>query len=169
MSQTGLLLLLIALSNSWVIQGASIPDASPSFLHKAMQVFPLKKIEEVQQEHLQKDEGFKAAVLYLQSEEWKKLVNSVLRSPQFLNFANMTQKVICYIFQYEWVKYWMLLLQYKLNITQTVECLKNHITSLKITGKVEAKPNLEPFIMDVHKAVPLVDLIKVLSTKGLFV
>lgn len=101
MSQTGLLLLLIALSNSWAIQGASIPDASPSFLHKAMQVFPLKKIEEVQQEHLQKDEGFKAAVLYLQSEEWKKLVNSVLRSPQFLNFANMTQKVICYIFQYE--------------------------------------------------------------------
>lgn len=66
----------------------------------------------------------------------------------------------------EWSR---LLLQYKLNITQAVECLKNHVTSMKVTGKVEVKPNLEPFIMDVHKAVPLVDLIKVLSTKGLFV
>lgn len=92
--QTGLLLLLIALSNVWVIQGASISDASPTFLHKVMEVFPIKKVEEIQQDHLQKDEGFKAAVLYLQSEEWKNLVSSVLRSPQFLNFAQMTQKVI---------------------------------------------------------------------------
>lgn len=97
--QTGLLL-LIALSSSWVIQSASIPDASPSFLHKAMEVFPLKKIEEIQNEHLQKDDGFKAAVLYLQSEEWKKLVNSVLRSPQFSNFAQMTQKVFYTSFLY---------------------------------------------------------------------
>lgn len=60
-------------------------------------------------------------------------------------------------------------MQYKLNVTQAVECLKNHITSLKVTGKVEAKPNFEPFIKDVQKALPLADLIKVISTKGLFV
>lgn len=60
-------------------------------------------------------------------------------------------------------------MQYKLNITQAVDCLKNYVASLKVTGKVDAKPNLEAFITDVQKALPLIDLIKVLSTKGLFV
>lgn len=54
---------------------------------------PQDKIREIQQSHLNDDDGFKAAVLYLQGEEWKTLVSSVLNSTEFGKFSEMALKV----------------------------------------------------------------------------
>lgn len=64
-----------------------------SLVHDVLRILPMDELEAIQEAHLKTDEGFQAAVLYLQGQEWRRLVNRVLKSPEYKKFAEMTLKV----------------------------------------------------------------------------
>ncbi|XP_066148991.1 uncharacterized protein [Euwallacea fornicatus] len=114
-----------------------------SLVDQVLQVIPLDKIDEIEKNHLQTDEGFKSAVLYFQSEEWKGLVEVLAKSAEFHKFADMA-------------------LKFKLNISRSIESLRNHIDSLNVSVSQEnVSANLSSFVRDVQKVLPIGEIAKV--------
>ncbi|XP_066257796.1 uncharacterized protein [Euwallacea similis] len=123
----------------------SSTNPNASLMHQVLQVIPLVKIEEIENNHLQTDEGFKSAVLYLQSEEWKGLVGVVEKSAEFHRFAEMA-------------------LKFKVNISQYIESLRNHIDSLSVTPSEKNAPaNFSSFMKDIQKVFPIGEIAKVFA------
>ncbi|XP_050518720.1 uncharacterized protein LOC126892908 isoform X2 [Diabrotica virgifera virgifera] len=70
------------------------PDSLQSLLgiSKKKKKFPKEKVIEIANKHLQTDEGFKAAVNYLKSVEWRNLTETIRKKPEWVSLKDYIKK-----------------------------------------------------------------------------
>ncbi|XP_076262802.1 uncharacterized protein LOC143197893 [Rhynchophorus ferrugineus] len=143
------LLVLFVTSYFLVIDAASTSTtAAPkcALFHDILKVIPADKVKEIENNHLKNDEGFRAAISYLQSSNWTDLVGQVLKTPEYKEFEKMAAK-------------------YKINVDDLLKNIRSFITSIKIEGKTTAAPNLKPFFKDIENIIPIFEITKSLSAQ----
>ncbi|XP_060520524.1 uncharacterized protein LOC132698473 [Cylas formicarius] len=123
--------------------GISVGDK----VHDIIDLIPKERISELAQQHMQNDEGFKAAIFYLQGKEWNDLLDALMQKPEFIKFEEITK-------------------QMNLNITGMIMCIKSNIFSLQVNEEPTSKPDLTPFIKEVEESLPLAKMITTLTAKG---
>ncbi|KAL1501726.1 hypothetical protein ABEB36_007002 [Hypothenemus hampei] len=121
---------------------ALCPIKNESSLTRIPPLIPKTTLEEIYQKHLESDEGFKAAILYFQGDEWNNLIKATINSPEYAKVNEMA-------------------LKYHINLTEVINNINIQLKSLNVTQvNKEVKPNLGPFISDVQILIPITKITK---------
>ncbi|KAJ8980932.1 hypothetical protein NQ317_000942 [Molorchus minor] len=83
-----LLLFAILVVLNYVGHTAPASESLEDELKDIMQLLPKDFIKNIASEHLKTDEGFKAAIKYMQSEEWINLIEAVKHKPEWIALKN---------------------------------------------------------------------------------
>ncbi|XP_050518788.1 uncharacterized protein LOC126892916 [Diabrotica virgifera virgifera] len=137
--------LLFAVGLSAVIENQTNNPASlPNSFFDIVKEIPREKVTEIAKDHLQNDEGFKSAIKYMKSAEWKKLIETIKVKP-------------------EWVNLKAFMTSFGVPIDTIIKCAEKFVQNVTITDVPEDTPrNLTSFIRDVEKVIqPAAILIKI--------
>ncbi|VEN54119.1 unnamed protein product [Callosobruchus maculatus] len=106
-------------------------------LNEIISLIPRDNITEIANSHLAHDEGFRAAIYYMQQPEWRAMVDSIRANPKWIAFKEMVSK-------------------FGLDIDQLIKCTKTFIENANV-GDVDPKANrsLAAFVKDVEGVIPI--------------
>nr|XP_023013752.1 uncharacterized protein LOC111503631 [Leptinotarsa decemlineata] len=122
-----------------VIEATTARPISEEF-KDILALIPRDQITKLAEEHLETDESFKAAVEYMQSDEWILLVETVKSKPEWKAFKTFTK-------------------QFGVDIDTLIHCSEGFILNANVTVSDNATRSLIPFIKDMQKAIPLTKII----------
>nr|CAH7732510.1 unnamed protein product [Callosobruchus chinensis] len=106
-------------------------------LTEIINLIPRDNITDIANSHLAHDEGFKAAIRYMQQPEWRAMVDSIRANPKWIAFKEVVSK-------------------FGLDIDQIIKCSEAFIENADV-GDVDpnAKRSLASFVKDVEGVIPI--------------
>nr|CAI5864928.1 unnamed protein product [Callosobruchus analis] len=112
-------------------------DEAKKELSEVIHLIPSDKITEIANSHLAHDEGFKAAIRYMQQPEWRALVDSIRVNPKWIAFKERVSKI-------------------GLDIDQLIKRTLTFIENANV-GDVDpnTKRSLASFVKDVDEILPI--------------
>nr|CAI5864927.1 unnamed protein product [Callosobruchus analis] len=112
-------------------------DEAKKELSEVIHLIPRENITEIANSHLAHDEGFKAAIRYMQQPEWRALVDSIRVNPKWIAFKERVSK-------------------FGLDIDLLISCTKTFIENANV-GDVDpnTKRSLASFVKDVEEVIPV--------------
>lgn len=125
--------------------GAPISDTWLDVLN----LIPRDKITEIAESHLKDDQGFMAAIKYMQGDEWKNLVETVKSKS-------------------EWIKFKLFLKEFGLDLDVLIRCVDKFLANAHVdlqTRDPEPKRNLTAFIIEVEQNIPVLEIAGALQVK----
>ncbi|KAJ8954871.1 hypothetical protein NQ318_016806 [Aromia moschata] len=112
-------------------------------------LLPKDLMQDIAQKHLKTDEEFKAAIKYMQGEEWVKLVETVRNKS-------------------EWIALKKFLKDSGIDMDVIINCVESFVINLNITLEPKEPPpkkSLKAFIIDVEQNIPTVKILAALHEK----
>ncbi|CAG9840210.1 unnamed protein product [Diabrotica balteata] len=120
------------------------PDSLQSSVLDILKEISREKVTEIANDHLQNDEGFKAAIKYMKSDEWINLIETIKVKPEWITLKDYINT-------------------FGIPIDTLIKCAEKIVQNVTITDIPENTPrNLTSFISDVEKVIqPAAILIKI--------
>ncbi|XP_072399365.1 uncharacterized protein [Diabrotica undecimpunctata] len=120
------------------------PDSLQSSVLNILKEISREKVTEIANDHLQNDDGFKAAIKYMKSAEWIKLIETIKVKPEWITLKDYINT-------------------FGIPIDTLIKRAEKFVQNVTITDIPENTPrNLTSFITDVEKVIqPAAILIKV--------
>ncbi|KAJ8922120.1 hypothetical protein NQ315_004054 [Exocentrus adspersus] len=110
----------------------------PDYLKDIISVIPKDLIKNITDQHLKTDEGFRSAVKYMQTDEWKKRIQVIKEKP-------------------EWVALKKYLKGLGINVDIFIKLVEGYIQNVNVTldpGKPASKKTVKAFLLDVEQNLP---------------
>lgn len=118
-------------------------------LRELMEVIPKDKILQIANDHLETDEAFQAAVAYLQSEEWKTLIDTIKEKPEWKEFNQLIQEI------------------FGVDLEVMSKCNERFLKEAKVPLSLNSgvKRSMKYFLRDVQEVLPMTKMTNVLMER----
>ncbi|XP_056631504.1 uncharacterized protein LOC130441742 [Diorhabda sublineata] len=123
------------------------PDSLQAEIHEILQLIPREKVTEIAKNHLVSDDGFKAAIKFMKSDDWNENVEIIRGKPEWIRFKSFFSTI-------------------GFPVDTLIFCMESFLKMVTVPEVPEDTPkNLTSFMIDVEKVVPLTDIIMKLYEK----
>ncbi|KAJ8939744.1 hypothetical protein NQ314_011030 [Rhamnusium bicolor] len=112
-------------------------------------LIPKERVRNITYEHLETDQNFKAAIKYMQSEEWKDLIEAIRDKP-------------------EWIALKKYLREFGIDLELIINYAEAFVANITVTLEPQDPPpkkNLSLFIIDVEQSLPIIAIVSFLHEK----
>lgn len=115
-------------------------------MREIMEVLPQERIKEIAEEHLEFDEGFRAAVSHLKSKHWMNLIDTIKETPEWKEFRD-------YVKDFSGI-----------DLEVFSKCSTAFIGNLTVPSDPDskAKMSLKSFLQDLEKILPREEIMKII-------
>ncbi|XP_050518790.1 uncharacterized protein LOC126892917 [Diabrotica virgifera virgifera] len=117
------------------------PNSLQRSVFDILKEIPKEKITEIAKDHLQNDDGFKSAIKYMKSAEWRKLIETIKVTTKWVNLKGY-------------------ITSFGVPIDRLIKCAESFVQNVTITDVPENTPrNLTSFLRDVEKVIRPADIL----------
>lgn len=114
-------------------------------MKEIMELMPTEKIFKIAEEHLLKDDEFKAAMTYMKSVEWTSLLDNIKEKTEWKEFRDYILKVLGF------------------DVEEFSKCSRGFIENITVPNDydINVKKSLKSFMQDVENVLPWDNVMKV--------
>lgn len=148
------ILLIASVAAFNLVHGAPATSTTESFpvddhIRDILSIIPKDLIRNITNEHLKTDEEFKAAVKFVQTDEWKNRVKIIREKP-------------------EWIALKKYMKGFGINIDKFIKCVDGFLQNVTVNLSPEhptSKKSVRAFLIDVEKNLPTLKILNAIHEK----